>query len=63
MICCISPSFFNYQESVNAIRYIIRAKNIQNYAKINSISSTWQLEELKQFTSVILLNYYILIDY
>ena len=35
MICAISPSDNNYDETLSTLRYANRAKNIQNKPKIN----------------------------
>jgi len=35
MICALSPSFMNYEETLSTLRYAERAKKIQNKAMIN----------------------------
>ncbi|RYY72295.1 hypothetical protein EON63_21145 [archaeon] len=35
MICCLSPHVSNYSESVNALRYANRARNIKNKPVVN----------------------------
>jgi hypothetical protein len=35
MICAISPSAVNYEESMSTLRYADRAKKIQNKAVVN----------------------------
>jgi hypothetical protein len=35
MICCVSPADINYQESLNAVKYANRARNIQNKPVVN----------------------------
>jgi hypothetical protein len=35
MICCVSPADVNYQETLNAVKYANRARNIKNKPVVN----------------------------
>lgn len=35
MVACISPSDFNYDETLSTLRYASRAKSIKNKPRIN----------------------------
>ena len=48
MICAISPSNMNYEESLSTLRYADRAKKIQNKAVINESAQDKLIRELKQ---------------
>ena len=47
MICAISPSDMNYEESLSTLRYADRAKKIQNKAVINESPQDKLIRELK----------------
>ena len=47
MICAISPSDMNYEESMSTLRYADRAKKIQNKAVINESPQDKLIRELK----------------
>lgn len=47
MICAISPSALNYEESMSTLRYADRAKKIQNKAVINESVQDKIIRELK----------------
>jgi hypothetical protein len=48
MICAISPSFMNYEETLSTLRYAERAKKIQNKAMINESVQDRIIRELKE---------------
>lgn len=52
MICCVSPSGSNYNESVNALRYANRARNIQNKPVVNRDPTFMIIDELKQVCKI-----------
>ena len=47
MICAISPSNMNFEESLSTLRYADRAKKIQNKAVINESPQDKLIRELK----------------
>lgn len=47
MICCVSPSGLNYHESLNALRYANRARNIQNKPAVNRDPTVVLIHELR----------------
>jgi hypothetical protein len=47
VICCASPSVLNYNESVNALRYANRARNIQNKPVVNRDPTLVLIDEMK----------------
>lgn len=47
MLACISPVLFNYDESLSTLRFAERAKNIKNYAKINTDPMLLKIMELE----------------
>lgn len=47
MICAVSPSDMNYEESLSTLRYADRAKKIQNKAVINESPQDKLIRELK----------------
>lgn len=47
MICAISPSAVNYEESMSTLRYADRAKKIQNKAVVNESVQDKIIRELK----------------
>jgi hypothetical protein len=48
MLACISPSSFNYSETMSTLEYAQNAKAIINKAKINSIQQRLELKELRE---------------
>jgi len=46
-ICCVSPAFSNLHESINALRYANRARNIHNKPVINRDPTAVLITELK----------------
>ena len=48
MVCALSPSFMNYEETLSTLRYAERAKKIQNKACINESPQDKMIRELKQ---------------
>lgn len=48
MICALSPSFINYEETLSTLRYADRAKKIQNKAVINESEQDKILRLLKE---------------
>lgn len=47
MICALSPSFINYEETLSTLRYADRAKKIKNQACINESPQDKMIRELK----------------
>jgi hypothetical protein len=47
MICALSPSFMNYEETLGTLRYADRAKKIKNVAVINESVQDRIIRELK----------------
>ena len=47
MICCVSPAEANFFESLNALRYANRARNIQNKPIVNRDPTSYIIAELK----------------
>lgn len=47
MICAISPSSDNYEESLSTLRYADQAKKIKNKAQINESGTDKLIRELK----------------
>ena len=47
MICCVSPSGPSFYESLNALRYANRARNIQNTPVVNRDPTLILIDELK----------------
>lgn len=47
MICAVSPSLINYEESLSTLRYAERAKKIQNKAIVNESIQDKMIRELK----------------
>lgn len=52
MIACVSPAEVNLQESLNALRYANRARNIQNKPVLNRDRESMVVEELRQQVQV-----------
>lgn len=47
MIACVSPAEMNLQESLNALRYANRARNIQNKPVLNRDRESLLVDELR----------------
>lgn len=52
MICCVSPAYVNFNESVNALRYANRARNIKNKPVVNRDPQLIIIDELKSLLKV-----------
>jgi hypothetical protein len=52
MICCVSPALSNLTESINALRYANRARNIQNKAVVNRDPTLVLIDGLKKMLKV-----------
>lgn len=52
MICCVSPAYVNFGESVNALRYANRARNIKNKPVVNRDPALVVIDELKGLLKV-----------
>ena len=48
MIACVSPAEFNYEESLNTLKYASKAMNIKNKPVINRDPHSAQINNLKQ---------------
>ena len=48
MICAISPSSDNYEESLSTLRYADQAKKIKNKAQINETGTDKLIRELRE---------------
>lgn len=48
MVCALSPSFMNYEETLGTLRYADRAKKIKNQACINESPQDKMIRELKE---------------
>ena len=53
MICCVSPANINYSESVNALRYANRARNIKNKPVLNRDPTLVAVDELKRLLAIV----------
>ena len=53
MICCVSPATVNFNESVNALRYANRARNIKNKPVLNRDPTLMIIDELKQIVATV----------
>jgi kinesin family protein 4/21/27 len=53
MICCVSPASINFNESLNALKYANRARNIKNKPIVNRDPSLFIIDELKHLLSVV----------
>jgi hypothetical protein len=53
MICCVSPSLLNLNESLNALRYANRARNIKNKPIVNRDPALIVIDELKNCLKLI----------
>ncbi|KAL4224634.1 Kinesin-like protein kif27 [Mactra antiquata] len=47
MICCVSPSAANFDESLNALKYANRARNIKNLPIVNRDIQSIRFEEMQ----------------
>lgn len=47
MIACVSPAETNYEESLNAIKYASRARNIKNKAIVNRDANSLLIDSLR----------------
>ena len=47
MIACISPSDRDFMETLNALNYANRARNIQNKVMVNQDKTSRQISELR----------------
>ncbi|XP_045174185.2 kinesin-like protein KIF27 isoform X3 [Mercenaria mercenaria] len=47
MICCVSPSAANFDESLNALKYANRARNIRNLPIVNRDIQSIRFEEMQ----------------
>lgn len=47
MIACVSPAEINHEETLNAIKYASRARNIKNKPVINRDPNSLLIESLK----------------
>ena len=52
MICCVSPADTNYNESLNALKYANRARNIQNKPVVNVDPTSLIIQELRRQVQV-----------
>ena len=48
MIACISPAEFNYEESLNTLKYAARARNIKNKPVVNRDPNSALIAQLRQ---------------
>jgi kinesin family protein 4/21/27 len=55
MICCVSPAAINYNESLNALRYANRARNIKNKPIINRDPTLVMIDQMRVTLKVNLL--------
>lgn len=46
MICALSPSAYNYEETLNTLRYAERAKKVKNVAIVNESEADKKIREL-----------------
>jgi hypothetical protein len=53
MICCVSPSGINFYESLNALRYANRARNIQNKPVVNRDPTLVMIDDLKKIVQTL----------
>lgn len=59
MICCVSPADSNYYESLNALKYANRARNIQNKPRVNIDPTVQLLSELRKHVQVLTFSIYL----
>jgi hypothetical protein len=55
MICCVSPSEINFHESLNALRYANRARNIKNKPRVNRDPTLLLVIELKSLVQTLVM--------
>lgn len=48
MIACISPAEFNFDESLNTLKYASRARNIKNKPVVNRDPNSALIAQLRQ---------------
>lgn len=48
MLCALSPSMDNYEETLSTLRYADRAKKIKCHAKVNESATEKLIRELKE---------------
>lgn len=48
MLACVSPSVYNYTETMSTLTYASSAKNIINHAKINAMQQRLELQQLRK---------------
>jgi Kinesin motor domain len=48
MLCAVSPSMDNYEETLSTLRYADRAKKIKCHAKVNESATDKLIRELKE---------------
>ena len=48
MIACVSPAEFNFEETLNTLKYASRARNIKNAPKVNRDPNSAQVAQLRQ---------------
>jgi kinesin family protein 4/21/27 len=53
MICCVSPAAINYNESLNALRYANRARNIKNKPIINRDPTLVMVDQMRSTLKVV----------
>lgn len=53
MICCVSPAGVNFYESLNALRYANRARNIQNKPVVNRDPTLVMIDDLKKLVQTL----------
>ena len=53
MICCVSPSGVNFYESLNALRYANRARNIKNKPIVNRDPTLVMVDELRKLIKLL----------
>jgi hypothetical protein len=53
MICCVSPSEIDFHESLNALRYANRARNIKNKPRVNRDPTLLLVVELKSLVQTL----------
>jgi Kinesin motor domain len=55
MICCVSPSEIDFHESLNALRYANRARNIKNKPRVNRDPTLLLVVELKSLVQTLVM--------
>ncbi len=61
MICCVSPAAINYNESMNALRYANRARNIKNKPIINRDPTLVMIDQMRSTLKVLVVKLLFLI--